>query len=88
MDIDLENKPDSVIEEDAEYYGGYEDGYRPVSIKGWIGIILLSCIPGVNLVMWIVSMHGHCSLGKGKNYLTQIVPVTHHHLRTQMGVSA
>lgn len=28
--------------------------YKPVSIGGWIGTILLSSLPGVNLILWIV----------------------------------
>lgn len=28
--------------------------YRPVSVGGWIGTILLSAIPGLNLLLWII----------------------------------
>ena len=28
--------------------------YRPVSVGGWLGTLLLSAIPLVNLVLWIV----------------------------------
>ncbi|NLG24869.1 MAG: hypothetical protein GX558_05905 [Clostridiales bacterium] len=28
--------------------------YRRVSVGGWIGTLLLSAIPGVNLVLWII----------------------------------
>lgn len=27
---------------------------KPVSVGGWIGTILLSAIPGLNLILWIV----------------------------------
>ena len=29
-------------------------GYKKVSVGGWMGTILLSCIPGVNIILWIV----------------------------------
>ena len=29
-------------------------GYRKVSVGGWMGTILLSCIPVVNIILWIV----------------------------------
>ena len=29
-------------------------GYKPVSVGGWIGTILLSAIPGLNLLLWII----------------------------------
>lgn len=28
--------------------------YRPVSVGGWIGTILLSALPGLNLILWII----------------------------------
>lgn len=28
--------------------------YKPVSVGGWLGTILLSAIPGVNLILWII----------------------------------
>lgn len=28
--------------------------YKPVSVGGWLGTILLSAIPGLNLLLWIV----------------------------------
>ena len=28
--------------------------YRPVSIGGWIGTLLLSAIPGLNILLWII----------------------------------
>ena len=28
--------------------------YKPVSVGGWLGTILLSSIPVVNLILWIV----------------------------------
>lgn len=28
--------------------------YRPVSVGGWVGTILLSAIPGLNLILWII----------------------------------
>ena len=28
--------------------------YKPVSIGGWLGTILLSSIPGLNLILWII----------------------------------
>ena len=29
-------------------------GYRPVSVGGWIGTILLSAIPGLNILLWLI----------------------------------
>ena len=29
-------------------------GYKKVSVLGWMGTIVLSCIPGLNLILWIV----------------------------------
>ena len=28
--------------------------YKPVSVGGWLGTIILSAIPGVNLILWII----------------------------------
>ena len=28
--------------------------YKPVSVGGWLGTILLSAVPGLNLLLWIV----------------------------------
>lgn len=28
--------------------------YKPVSVGGWMGTLLLSAIPGVNLILWII----------------------------------
>ena len=28
--------------------------YKPVSVGGWLGTILLSAIPGLNLILWII----------------------------------
>ena len=28
--------------------------YKPVSVGGWMGTLLLSSIPGVNLILWII----------------------------------
>ena len=28
--------------------------YKPVSVGGWLGTILLSAIPGINLIFWII----------------------------------
>lgn len=28
--------------------------YKPVSVGGWLGTILLSAIPGINLILWII----------------------------------
>ena len=29
-------------------------GYKKVSVLGWMGTIVLSCIPGLNFILWIV----------------------------------
>lgn len=29
-------------------------GYKPVSVGGWLGTILLSAIPGLNLILWLI----------------------------------
>ncbi len=29
-------------------------GYRPVSVGGWIGTILLSAVPGLNILLWLI----------------------------------
>ena len=31
-----------------------ESGEKPVSIGGWVGTILLSCVPAVNIVLWLI----------------------------------
>ena len=31
-----------------------EKGYRRVSVGGWMGTLLLSAIPAVNLILWII----------------------------------
>ena len=28
--------------------------YRPVSVGGWIGTLLLSAVPGLNILLWII----------------------------------
>ena len=28
--------------------------YKPVTVRGWMGTVALSCIPVVNIVMWFV----------------------------------
>ena len=28
--------------------------YKKVSVGGWIGTLLLSAIPGINLILWII----------------------------------
>ncbi len=28
--------------------------YKPVSVGGWIATLLLSAVPGVNLILWII----------------------------------
>lgn len=28
--------------------------YTPVSVGGWLGAILLSAIPGLNLILWVI----------------------------------
>ena len=28
--------------------------YKPVSVGGWLSTILLSAIPGLNLILWII----------------------------------
>ena len=28
--------------------------YAPVSVGGWLGTILLSAVPGLNLILWII----------------------------------
>lgn len=35
---------------------GRSAGYKKVSVAGWMGTIVLSCIPGLNIVLWIVWM--------------------------------
>ena len=29
-------------------------GYKPVSVGGWIGTLLLSAVPGLNILLWII----------------------------------
>ena len=31
-----------------------ESGEKPVSIGGWVGTILLSCVPAVNIILWLI----------------------------------
>ena len=31
-----------------------ESGEKPVSIGGWVGTILLSCVPAVNIILWVI----------------------------------
>ncbi len=32
----------------------YENEYKKVSIGGWMGTLILSAIPGLNLILWII----------------------------------
>jgi len=41
-------------EEDIFYEGNNKEGYKPVSVLGWLGTIALSCLPAVNIVMWFI----------------------------------
>jgi len=41
------------IEEDI-FYEGNAEGYRPVSVMGWLGTLALSCLPVINIVMWFI----------------------------------
>ena len=29
-----------------------ESGEKPVSVGGWLGTILLGCVPAVNIILW------------------------------------
>ncbi len=31
-----------------------ESGEKPVSIGGWVGTILLGCVPVVNIILWLI----------------------------------
>ena len=32
----------------------HHKGYKPVSVGGWLGTILLSAIPGLNILLWMI----------------------------------
>ncbi len=31
-----------------------ESGEKPVSVGGWLGTIILSCVPALNIVLWLI----------------------------------
>ena len=31
-----------------------EAGEKPVSVGGWLGTIILSCVPVLNIVLWVI----------------------------------
>lgn len=31
-----------------------ESGEKPVSIGGWVGTILLGCVPVLNIILWVI----------------------------------
>ena len=31
-----------------------ESGEKPVSVGGWLGTILLGCVPAVNIILWVI----------------------------------
>ena len=31
-----------------------ESGERPVSVGGWLGTMLLSCVPILNVILWLI----------------------------------
>ena len=53
MDDHFTMDEEDIIEEDI-FYEGTADRYRPVSVLGWLGTLALSCLPGINIVMWFI----------------------------------
>ena len=42
------------MDEEDIFYEERTDGYRPVSVLGWLGTLALSCLPVINFVMWFI----------------------------------
>ena len=53
MDDQFTMDEEDIIEEDI-FYDGRPEGYRPVSVMGWLGTLALSCLPVINIVMWFI----------------------------------
>jgi heme/copper-type cytochrome/quinol oxidase subunit 2 len=42
------------MDEEGIFYEGNAEGYKPVSVLGWLVTVTLSCLPVINIVMWFI----------------------------------
>ena len=54
MDDHFTMDEEDIFNQEDIFYEGQKDGYRPISVLGWLGTLALSCLPVINIVMWFI----------------------------------